>query len=671
MGNAKLSHLTAIGTQKKEKTHINKGTINHIYNTTQPSFAFSSETITPVETLIAQANVNLKKSYCRDIAIPYLLHDSIKHTLYNCYVPLTLIQKEEYKAHERQFTQGNRKPEEKGTPSLFHYDLLYQQDAPIEVSDLWEPARYALKQAKKHAPDLPTTPINPRRLVICGAAGMGKTTMLRCIAAHWGREDSANQEYAFDIASWRAHFDIVLHLSLRSLLTYESALGSKAERAELMVYLADWLEQQHHCLRQDQAHLLVSLLDSLEQDLLPHSRLLLLLDGFDEVSSLLNDYTPLPSLSHQDITEAKKHHTLRQQLLKHLLSHTDWLLTTRPHLAECPWLVGATHHLALTGFSPKHIQSYVERFYRAFNKTELEAQAFLRQLKQPELQALSRVPLQLELLCSVGLVDYDNPLESTTEMSLTQLYAKMLLILCKRFLQKQPSYLQGYYLDDLSSRALITHCRLPLQWLSNLALEAMLSQKTALNLSSLAKDHSLRRMIEALKEKGKTTEVRKALEGFGVLTATSGLVQKNLWAQTYYFQHLTYQEFLAAWMLARKLMTCALEERPAIIKRIQDPFYHRMQVFLVSLLSEPAVFPLFFNREENRQRRAVVYAILHPIWKVFLGSEIQRKGLWKKNYSSLTFIHACRLLTATLSDPVIIRSRTRCATSVRSRRSGC
>ncbi|MBY0544013.1 MAG: HEAT repeat domain-containing protein [Gammaproteobacteria bacterium] len=90
-------------------------------------------------------------------------------------------------------------------------------------------------------------------------------------------------------------------------------------------------------------------------------------------------------------------------------------------------------------------------------------------------------------------------------------------------------------------------------------------------------------------------------------------------------------------------MTCAPEERPAIIKRLQASFYYRMQVFLVSLLSEPTIFSFFFTPEENQQRRTVMHAVLRPAWEAFLGEKGHLS--WRSGFG-----HAGCLLAATLSD---------------------
>ncbi|MBY0544916.1 MAG: NACHT domain-containing protein, partial [Gammaproteobacteria bacterium] len=280
MGDAQLSHLTAIGTQKKEKNLINKGTINYIQPIMQPSSALLPGASFDREAGLVQANIGLKRSYRRNIAMPYLLQKKATQTLYNCYLPLTCIKYVEHEVggvntpHHALSASSRRVPVQEKD-----YEQRYSQECAIEVNHLWKPSAYAgLKEGLSHLP--PT----PERLVIRGAAGTGKTTLLRCITAYWGKEEAQSGDERMDVTGWHQHFKIVLYIPLRKLLTYTPP---SADTEGLAAFL-------HTCynayLTPTDALVLAQSIGGHALTLNKPEQILLLLDGFDEVSSLLESF---------------------------------------------------------------------------------------------------------------------------------------------------------------------------------------------------------------------------------------------------------------------------------------------------------------------------------------------------------------------------------------------
>ncbi|MBY0544012.1 MAG: NACHT domain-containing protein [Gammaproteobacteria bacterium] len=499
--------------------------------------------------IITSIDVHLSKTYREDLSLPYSLQNSSMATLDECYIELTLISQQEQETHESAFKHNKVAPD---------YEQLYHQEAPIQVSELWKPEAYTHVVRQTREPQGLSKP--PYRLAIRGAAGMGKTTLLRSLAAQWGKrreEENASSniiiKHTLDLTHWREQFHLLLHIPLRDLLTYEpiEEVAGTLSRREKM--LATWLSSHYPNLNQQEFIVLMLCLTRPQEvhRVLP-GRVLLLLDGLDEVSGLLEEPNALSgqNLEAHHVAE-KRHHEQRQELLLTLLGYDHWLLTTRPHTAEHPKLSGATHHLALTGFSVAQMSQYVERFCTTLGPQEngsKNTRDVMNWLKQPALRVLAQVPLQLELLCSVALdtLAQQKPLSQSGQGSdLTQLYTRMLVVLCRRYLAKFPELLlpgEKAYLACLPEKILLLRCRDALNWLSACALEAMQRQQVVWRVSSFRNAPSFSAKEKDLQTLKGLQQLEAAFDHFGLL-APMGIKKPNPLEQDYYFQHLTYQEF--------------------------------------------------------------------------------------------------------------------------------
>ncbi|MBY0545374.1 MAG: HEAT repeat domain-containing protein, partial [Gammaproteobacteria bacterium] len=321
--------------------------------------------------------------------------------------------------------------------------------------------------------------------------------------------------------------------------------------------------------------------------------------------------------------------------------------------AEHKKLGCATHHLALSGFTPRHIKRYVTQFCQGFGRESMTA-SLTTWVMQPQLRELAGVPLQLELLCSLGLKE-PAFLQTEGDIPLTLLYAKLFITLGKRFLKKQSSYLNlGERARGLTEQEVLLRVQEPLAWLAELALEGMLAQQTQVSVTQLPPEHPLKHILAMLPFADRELKLTAALEHFGLLSPID-LIETDRQTQRYTFGHLTYQEFLAAWALAKRLMMGAPEERLAIIKRIQGSFYYRMQIFLVSLLSEPRAFSVFFTFKDEHQRQATLYYLFAQGQQLWLAdvAQIVIKLIHQDTFRpSLSFLHACRLLDVALGGPL-------------------
>ncbi|MBY0544530.1 MAG: HEAT repeat domain-containing protein [Gammaproteobacteria bacterium] len=616
-----------------------------------------------LQTLMASIDVCLSKGYRLDIGLPYLLEESSKATLDDCYVELTLDQQEEKAARERALIQNNQKESDLSLDD----EPLHRQDSCIGISALWQAATYRVRNANQDSKE----PKLPRRLVVRGVAGAGKTTLLRCLAAQWGKVyDKQNQTPSpIDLTHWRETFCLLVHVRLRDLCVHaleetnwsNTHLPNQLSSSQHL--LMGWLKEAFPDLQG--AELIVLMLCLTRSDemkpFLPRP-VLLLLDGLDEVSELL---------------EPHAHNPLKKQFefLRVLLAHDYWLVTTRPHVAEDSKLATATYHLALNGFSSAQINNYVERFFSTWSFSPEEKNSIKQWLTQPDLQLLAKVPLQLELLCSVALdtLEQKKPLPQSGQGSdLTQLYTRMLVVLCRRYLAKYPELLlrgKKAQLAYLPEEILLLRCQDVLNWLSVCALEAMQRQQVVWRISTFRNAPSFCAKAKNLQTVEGLQQLEAAFDHFGLLTPM-GIKKPNRLEQDYYFQHLTYQEFLAAYALARRLVQCSREQIELYIKEIDAPFCYRIQLFLVGLLSEPAVANIFLTQPEQNQGYAVVNELLNVAWKDYylpLPNEKLTFERWRKRYnlaSEPSFLHACRLLDSALASCHDALAKIQCADKV-------
>ncbi len=563
-----------------------------------------------IHQMLSEIDDTLSQYYQKDIAIP-LLQGSSNNTLDNCYIHLTLIDRKEQKQHEEVLSKS-AVDDDKEQEYVKNYEVLYQQDSPIELNQLWQSESYHFQKIEH----------SPKHLVIRGPAGIGKTTMLRCLALHWARTSEKTQEsfkvwqVPLDISNWRAHFALLLHVPLRKLSTYTprnmhlpawNDLSPNGRRlAEFFEYLYGNLHPEH----------IIWLARSLSSKQENDPRILLLLDGLDEISALLEENFA----SESNIVDAVKQqqHEDRYHLLQSLLDHKNWLLTTRPHLADHPKLNHHdTHHLALTGFNSNSKKHYIEQYFRAFEDEEKEKkiEPVLTWLNQPHLYELTGVPLQLELLCYLASRT-DNFQSWTQDLSLTELYAELFTALSKRFLEKYPNFLENHpnlgkakpNPKKLNKKQIFSLCQEPIIWLSEFALEMMFAKETIGSFSSMLSKTIFEVTVnQNLEQKERMFEA--AFENFGVLTPYDAAADE-LDNKLYYFQHLTYQEFLAAYALVQRLLVCSKKEKDFYINKIQSPFYHRMQIFIVGLLSQSEVTEIFLPKYEYLQRHNIVDALL-------------------------------------------------------------
>ncbi|GKZ26826.1 hypothetical protein AbraIFM66951_005023 [Aspergillus brasiliensis] len=206
-------------------------------------------------------------------------------------------------------------------------------------------------------------PTEPRRILVRGRAGVGKTTLCKKIV----------HDFIYH-GMWKELFDRILWVPLRNLKT-ESKEGYNLGDLFFREYLSQTPKGK------DLAHELWVALEATN-----YRRTLFVLDGLDEVSG--------------ELDERSKAYPLLQSLLK----LPNVIITSRPH-GSLPYWLQRTFELELEtiGFYPDQVKDYITNVFTSpeTGKADWEkvnkVQSFLR--NHQLIQGLGRIPIILDALC--------------------------------------------------------------------------------------------------------------------------------------------------------------------------------------------------------------------------------------------------------------------------------
>ncbi|WP_299403694.1 NACHT domain-containing NTPase [Acaryochloris sp. IP29b_bin.148] len=416
----------------------------------------------------------------------------------------------------------------------FLSELSHQQW--LEVSDLQRSGtQNSEPPLVSHPPTLTSLEIlqNQDKVVVLGKPGAGKTTFL-CHMALECNEGRYKPEC------------IPIFLPLRTFATQLQ----ESEETSLPTYLQQlWqrcgLEMQH------------------VKDLLDRGRVLLLLDGLDEVPA---------SLSQTILTQIQQ---FSEEYYRNQILITCRIEAQQYHFR-------GFHYIELADFQQSQVESFARRYFVATARNSktaglTQATQFLQQLQQPENQALHNLtasPLLLGLICSI----FQQRMAFPTKRA--KLYQAGLEILLERWDQARGIQRETDEWSLSKPETITLLCQIAATTFTegNYYFE----QRQVLN---LIVDYLQSTATEALDFEtlwSRSTVILKSIE------LQSGLLVQRA-KEVYSFSHLTFQEYLTA----RKIIAATSESQNSLQElttRITDARWREVILLTASLLPNADTF---------------------------------------------------------------------------------
>ena len=385
--------------------------------------------------------------------------------------------------------------------------LVEKQDSSTQAESAWHLLRGQVDETVKLTENKeisvedvlqPTDSSLSLRVVIDGPPGIGKTTLCRKLLNMWSNGTLVHQQY-----------DLVLYYPLRN-----SKIATATTLADLFVrqryevpMVTEWFEKRNG------------------------EGLLIIFDGWDELSEQLRQSSLAASI-----------------ICKEKLDQCSVIVTSRSYASSSLLKMDTlSRHVQVIGFSEEEISTVIiqtlqkdtklaqelidkkredDKNYKPFTTTQSSkdsqlAVKLINDLKvRNDVQSLCYVPL----VCSMVILVYCKE-GGHLPTTLTQLYENFILQTIRRHVKKH----------DINPRTLGSLSSLPSQLAKPLQEMCQLAYANLANTRMTFSSHQLQSLSEAVKE-----------DYLGLMTTFTEYDEEK-----YQFLHLSIQEFLAAWWIAK------------------------------------------------------------------------------------------------------------------------
>lgn len=368
---------------------------------------------------------------------------------------------------------------------------------------------------------------SPEKILITGTAGIGKTTLSHYLPYLWAQGQKGQGQ-------WGKEYDWLCLVALRQL--QKDRYPEKETPYTAMDILLQecifpaWVKQHaNESLDFNEKALLKSTL----QSAMNNKKILLILDGYDEISELLPSY----------LVDA----------VKELMQYEKIIVTSRPYglqglESEEAFGFKPTWRLEVTGFSPENIQQYINKFFTTAplnnDRNQIaQLQQFLE--RNPAIHGSCRIPINLELVCTA----WETQELEQAFLSMSQLYERVIFSLGMRHMIKNRQLSMRESIN-VTPNAVFTNCQVPLGLLGYFAYCSLANKKLFLTLSSQRKDLNILSYVQQ-KNDYEDNELIQQQKEFGLIKPEG----RHDGSSRYYFNHLTFRDYFAACYLAQCLQT--------------------------------------------------------------------------------------------------------------------
>ena len=414
------------------------------------------------------------------------------------------------------------------------------------------------------------------KLLILGGAGVGKSTLMRYMAYKWGEGEL-----------WKDKFDFIYRVPLKILLNHEWKLGrynpddlNDHELKCLVHYnLMSTLSRKE---REECKLEKIVWLDGKNKDL--SDRILLLLDGYDEVAHLRKD----------DF----------KNIFEEVFEFKNIILTSRPNAMTREMAEKFDRTIENSGLGNEGINQYFSRYFQQNEEKGKELQDFLA--KNPSIREICNIPVNIAMLCFIW-AEEESKIALQKISSMSDLYGQVVDHLGFRYYTKQqPESAQ----NQRELRSLWQGGKIQLdelQVLQHVAYRGLIGDgleapdgrrpETLIIKGMIARDDkdgtsvqsSINRLRDKCANKNLTinsvykygllkTEGLSLSEGESPVPLQKGIRSRkdlsdiNLQAQNFSFIHLSFQEYLTAQHLVEQLIYGSEDQKTIIADFIA---YHR------------------------------------------------------------------------------------------------